>query len=141
VAGAHVLATSDIYDPNETSDAAVDFGFLSKADGTQELQNLTIANGAAGSPNIDWFRWTPSEAGPFNALEATTVGGDLELHLFVLDGNTPVEVASDVTPGKPLKGLSIAVSAGVPVLVEAKGRNSSLGHWDQGTYFLDVSLT
>jgi hypothetical protein len=138
--GTHVLSTSDIYDPNETSDRAVDFGRLAKADGTQELQNLTIAN-EGNLPNIDWFRWTPSESGTFTAVETTTLGGDLELHLFVLQGNTPVEVARDVSTGRPVKTLSIAVNAGVPVLVEAKGRNSSLGHWDQGTYTLDVTLT
>jgi hypothetical protein len=107
--------------------------------GTPEaLQNMTIAS--TGAPDYDWYRWEPAQSGTFNVAMVITQGGDLELHLFTLLGNTLVEVANSTAPGQVSRFLSIGANAGQPMLVEVKGRNASFGHWDTGTYSLLVGM-
>ena len=96
---------------------------------------------ATGQNDYDWFRFTPVQAGTFAATESTLTGGNLELHLFTLFGNTLVELASSVAPGVASQTLTAAVAAGQPILVEVKGENSSFGVQDSGTYQWIVSLT
>jgi hypothetical protein len=138
-AGSTVVATGDGNESNQTSDAAQDFGPL--VPGTSQVllkQDITATN--TGGLDYDWFRWEPASNGTFTVSMATTSGGDLELHLFTLLGNSLVEVAKSTAPGQPFKLLTIGANAGQPMLVEVKGRNSSFGHWDGGTYELAVGM-
>jgi hypothetical protein len=125
---------------NRTSDTAEDFGALD-AGTTLALANQDIARLTTGQNDYDWFRFAPAQAGVFTATETTLTGGNLELHLFTLFGNTLVELASSVAPGVAAQTLTAAVAAGQPMLAEVKGENSSFGVQDSGTYQLDVSLT
>ncbi len=126
--------------PNQTSDTAEDLGTLTV--GTPvSISGEDITRLPDGRNDYNWFRFTPATAGLFSATETTSVGGNLELHLFTLVGNTLVQLANVVTPGVSAQTLSLAVGAGQPILVEIKGENSSFGLQDAGVYQLDVSLT
>ncbi|HXG10608.1 MAG TPA: S8 family serine peptidase [Gemmataceae bacterium] len=131
--------TGDAFEPNDTSDRAAVMGVLS---GTQTLQNLSIRNHPNGLPDYDWFRWT---AGTSGAVTVTVTEGiplsDLELFLFTLQGNTLVLLASNTTPNANTRSVSATVAAGQVLLVEVKGRNSSLGVMDQDTYELEIGLS
>jgi hypothetical protein len=130
----------DSFESNDTSDKATNFGILAKG-GTFDLESLTIAKHADGLPDYDWYRWTAAEAGTVSVKETVTRGGDLELHLFTLAGNTLVELGSSTAAGLHTRTLGAVVSAGQVILVEVKGRNSAPGVMDQGSYALDVELT
>ncbi len=129
----------DVYDPNDTSDTAHDFGTM-PANTNQDYQNLTIANEPSGLPNYDWFRWAPATGGTWSANLKVTQGGPLlELHLFTLQGVTLVELAH-TQAGAAGATLTAVVSAGQPILVEVKGVEVSLGVMTQGVYELKVGL-
>jgi photosystem II stability/assembly factor-like uncharacterized protein len=131
-------AAGDRFEPNDTSDTATNFGGLS---GAQSYTGLSILTHASGALDYDWYRWTALTSGTFSAAEKDTAGGDLELHLFTLSGNTLVELAKDVTPGLVTRGVAAAVAAGQTILVEVKGRETSYGVTAQGTYDLSVNLS
>ena len=57
-----------------------------------------------------------------------------------LHGNTLVNLVNTVGQGIGSQGSSFAVPAGLPILVEVKGLNSSFGVQDQGTYQLRLVL-
>ena len=131
--------TGDIYEPNDTSDTAYNFGTYQ--DNTiQDYQGLTIANHANGASDYDWYRWSAGSAGTFTATMSVTQGGPLlEMHLFTLQGNTLVELAN-TRAGAAGATLSTVVSAGQPILVEVKGVEISQGVKTQGTYELKLHL-
>ena len=129
-------------EPNQTSDAATDFGTL----GAGAAQGTTVTGEGivplpAGQNDYDWYRWTAGQAGTFTATEMTTAGGNLELHLFTLQGNTLVELARSTAAGVSSQALSAAVAAGDTILVEVKGQNASFGVMTQGVYNLSATLT
>jgi photosystem II stability/assembly factor-like uncharacterized protein len=126
-------------EPDNTSDAATDFGRLI-AGQTTTVTNEGIAPLPDGRNDYDWFRWELGQAGTFSATETTTALGNLEIHLFTLQGNTLVELANNTTPGVRSVTLSTAVSAGQVIFVEIKGHNSAPGVMDQGAYNLTASV-
>jgi hypothetical protein len=128
----------DRFDPNSTSDKATNLGTL--APGATSVNDLTIGD-INGLPNYDWFRWSAGSAGTVTASITRKAGGDLELHLFTIDSNnTLIELASDTTPRTATHTVSAAFSAGQVILVEIKGRETSLGVWGQGSYDLTMTL-
>jgi hypothetical protein len=139
-----LLSQSDVFEPNETSDKAHNFGTLNPTPATL-LTNLTIFKHTNGLPDYDWFRWRIGASGTFAVgINVQAATGALELHLFTLTAsNTLVElgrVASPTNVATFSGALATAVHAGEPILVEVKGVNSSPGVQDQGVYSLDVAL-
>ncbi len=128
--------TGDNYESNETSDQAADRGILGA---TQSYTGLTLARKADGLYDYDWYRWTAGASGTVT-VQITQTGGDMELRLFTLAGNSLVELGSNTAPGQATRSVSAAVAAGAPILVQVKGRNSSLGVMDQGSYTMNVTL-
>jgi hypothetical protein len=127
---------SDVFEVNETSDAATDLG---RIQGPQTYMDLTIARHPNGLFDYDWFRWTAGFAGQFTATIAGTPG--LELKLFTLDGITLVPLSSNSIPGLDPKSVGASVAAGQVLLVEVKGINTSFGVMEQGGYTLNVNLS
>ena len=125
---------------NQTSDTALNLGPLSTGQTT-----ITTGQGIGPLPDgrndYDWYRWEIADAGTFTTTEQTTAGSNLELHLFTLQGNTLVQLASAITHGVASSTLATAVAAGQVVLVEVKGENTSFGIMTQGIYNLSASLT
>ena len=80
------------------------------------------------------------QAGTFTATVATTAGGNLELHLFTVQGNTLVDLGDSVAAPGATRALSAAVAAGQTILVEVKGHETTYGIMDQGTYSLTLTL-
>ena len=132
------LYPDDRFEPNETSDRATQFGVL--AAGTTTYANLTVNIHANGLPDYDWYRWTAGQAGTFTATETNTQGGNLELHLFTLQGNTLVDLADSLGRGTTPQTLSTSLSDGQVIFVEIKGNNDSLGHKTQAEYGMTVTL-
>ena len=128
----------DRFEPNETSDRATQFGVL--AAGTTSYANLTINIHANGLPDYDWYRWTAGQAGTFTATETNTQGGNLELHLFTLQGNTLVDLA-DSLGGTTPQSLSTSLADGQVIFVEIKGNNTSFGRKTQAEYGMAVTLS
>ena len=82
------------------------------------------------------------QAGTFTATEQTTVGGNLELHLFTLQGNTLVRTGQQHRrAGVTSQALATAVAAGQTILVEVKGQNACVRQMTQGVYNLTATLT
>ena len=129
------LSTSDIYDPNQTSDQASNLGTPVKGL-IYSLENLTIQNTPQGLPNYDWFKFTMPTSGNFYVTTNTTAGGPLETHLFTLVGATLTEVTNSTSNGTLLMG----VTAGQTAFIEVKGENTGPSTKTTGTYNLDVSL-
>lgn len=128
----------DRFEPNESSDQPSAFGPLT---GTQSYANLSIGQHTDGLPDYDWFHWTAGTAGLFLAsIDVGAGSGGLELWLFTVSGNTLVRLGQSSATGDETANVSAFVSAGQTILVEVKGRNSSLGVIDQGTFDLTVSL-
>jgi Domain of unknown function (DUF4214)/Beta-propeller repeat len=134
--GATVVSTSDIYSPNNnSSDTAHDFGSLAEGP-ILEYDNLVIGRTPVTNlPEYEWFKWEASTAGTFYATLTTSSGGPLEMHLFEVQNGSLTEL-SNTTGGT----LSAALAQGQTIYVEVKGSNPSLGVYDTGDYFLDVSL-
>jgi uncharacterized repeat protein (TIGR01451 family) len=131
--------SGDIYDPNETSDKAYNFGTISTGTNFALNTNLPISNSKQGLPEYDWFRWTAGSAGTFTATE-TLVSGDLEMHLFTLRGNTLVELANSTAPGANTRTLARKLAAGQVIFVEIKGINTGPGVFTTGVYDLSVAF-
>ena len=135
-----IVFPEDIFEPNDTSDKAAQLGPLS---GQQIFENLTIAKHADGLPDYDWYRWSAATAGTFTVNIDVTQGGNLELHLWTLVGNTLVQLGQ-VTQSSAAPAtltLSAGFAAGQAILVEVKGHNSSSGVQDQGAYKMTVQLS
>jgi hypothetical protein len=129
----------DIYDPNQTSDTAYNFGALTPGVTFKLNSNLPISVTRQGLPEYDWYRWTAPSAGTFTATE-TLVSGDLEMHLFTLRGNTLVEVANSIARGASSRTLAARLAAGQVIFVEIKGINTGTGAVSQGVYDLSVAF-
>lgn len=133
--------TADAAEPNESADAASNLGVMYV--GTdQSFSNLTIAKKPDGLDDFDWYRWLIAEPGTFKVqIDIASGSGDLELHVFVLNGRTLQEIGSSTNPGVLTRSFTFAVGAGQYIFAEVKGRNSSVGVLDQGTYTLSDSLS
>jgi hypothetical protein len=132
-----VVSTSDIYEPNNTSDTATNFGQIGLTN-ILEYQGLQIANTAAGLPDYDWYKWQVQNTGWFTAVSRLTAGSNLEIHLFTLDANNTLVDLADNTSGATTERVWTAVTAGEQIYVEVKGKNIALGTFGTGTYTLDV---
>ena len=132
------LFADDRFEPNDTSDRATQFGVL--AAGTTTYDDLTVNFHANGLPDYDWYRWSAGQAGTFTATETTTQGGNLEMHLFTLQGNTLVDLADSLASGTTPQTLSTSLTEGQVIFVEIKGNNDSFGHKTQAAYSLAVTL-
>jgi hypothetical protein len=131
--------SGDIYDPNETSDKAYNFGTIARGTNFALNPNLPISNTKQGLPEYDWFRWTAGSAGTFTATE-TIVSGDLEMHLFTLRGSTLVEVSNSTARGASTRTLAARLAAGQVIFVEIKGINIGPSAFTQGVYDLSVAF-
>jgi hypothetical protein len=144
--------TSTVFQQNQTSDTAFDFGTLATGS-TQNLssvagQQLQIITQPNGLPDYNWWRWEAGGSGTFTATITTTAAvsgqttpGFLELHLFTLDStNTLIDLGVDQSLSDT-HTLSTQLTAGQVILVEVKGQNLSLGVQDQGVYSMNVQLS
>ena len=127
--------------PNNTSDTAIDAGTLSSGN-TASISN-SIGILPDGRNNYTWYRWQAAEAGTFTATETTTTAdiGNLETHLFTLEGNTLVELARAITAGVGSQTLSESLASGQAIFVEIKGQDGTFGLMGSGFYNLEVSFT
>src|SRR5262249_3408697 len=130
---------SDIFERNNTSDTATNFGPLYVND-PDTLNNLVIADTPEGLPDYDWFRWTMNSGGTITAIDSI-MSGDTEMHLFVLQKGQLNELTNSTTPGQATRELQVQVAAGDVILVEVKGVNTSFGQKSQGVYKLQVGLS
>jgi hypothetical protein len=128
---------ADVFEPNDTSDTATNFGVLGPG-GTIMLNNLTIANHPDGLPDYDWFRVTLGGSGTFIANMIVTAGGPLEAHLWMLDSSGFIDEMSMGTGGSvTLPGI---FAPGTVVFVEVKGVPTGPSTFTQGAYNLTMQL-
>ena len=127
--------------PNLTSDTATNLGPLSI--GSTGSTSGSIGVLPDGQNDYAWFRWEATQAGTFTATETTTTAtiGNLEMHLFTLQGNTLVELASSAAAGASAQALGESLAAYQNIFVEIKGQNGSFGVMGEGVYTLAVALT
>ncbi len=121
----------DVYEDNDTSAEATNRAVLGV--GTQNYLQLTI-NRKNGLPDYDWFRWTAGLSGVATVTTTTTSGGNIELSLWRLDGNTLVELSRDARLSVANRAVQAVVTVGQTILVQVKGANTSLGVMDQAVY-------
>ena len=126
-------------EPNQTSDTATNFGTLAVGQTEGASESIGVLPDARN--DYDWYRWTMAQAGTFTATETTTTGGNLQLHLFTLQGNTLVELSESTVVGVASQSLAAAVAADQTILVEIKGQNNVFNHLGAGLYTLGVTLT
>ncbi len=126
-------------EPNQTSDTATNFGALSVGQTESTGESIGVLPDARN--DYDWFRWSAAQAGTFTATETTTSGGNLELHLFTLQGNTLVELAQSTAVGVASQSLSVSLAANQVIFAEIKGQNDFYGDMTGGLYTLGVTLT
>jgi hypothetical protein len=143
--GAPTIVTfgSDIFEPNETSDTAFNFGSVSTGS-MITLNNLTIADHPDGLQDYDWFKVTAFTAGTFTARMTVTQSGPLELHLWVQNPSTGAitEVSqATVSAGGGTVTLATPLLAGQGAFVEAKGSPSGPDTMSQGEYNLQMLYT
>jgi len=95
-----------------------------------------------GRPGTDFGSTVTSPTPGLAASINVTQGGNLELHLFTLSGNTLVALGSATqTAAAPATiSVSAGVAAGQAILVEIKGLNSSPRVQDSGDYNLVAKL-
>jgi hypothetical protein len=119
------------FNPNQTNQ-----GF-----GTNSFQYLAVPSHNAWNnlPNYDWYTWTATKTS--NVTVTLQVLGDVELHVFTVDStNTLIEVGKDMGLGRgPSRSLTFGVTAGEPIYVEVKGRNSALGYHEPGVYDMTIA--
>jgi len=128
--------SGDVYENNDTSAEATLRGSLLA---TQTYNGLTI-NVKDGLPDYDWFRWTAGATGTMTVTTTTTAGGDIELTLWRLDGNTLVPLSADTRTGVSVRSVGAAVTVGQTYLVQIKGSNPSPGVMHQASYNLSAVI-
>lgn len=132
----------DVFESNENSNTPTDFGIMTA--GPQVFDNLTVNKHANGIYDFDWYRWTIGQDGTFTGtitLEPVTGSGNLELHLFTINGQTLTEIArTQTSAGNQSVSLNTTVTAGELMFVEVKGVNSVFSRKDQSPYKLSVDL-
>ena len=83
------------------------------------------------------------QAGTVSATETTTTPGtptgNLELHLFTLQGGYLVDLGDSTAPGMAAHGFRVP-GCGAQVLVEVKGHETVYGIMDQASYNLTVNV-
>jgi hypothetical protein len=137
--GGNQSFNQDLWEPNETSDAAFHFGTLNV--GTPpRYTNLSIGTTPEGLPDYDWFSWTMAANGTFSVSQTVTAGGALELSLFAEEGGFLVPLGATTVSALQTGTLRAAVAAGTVVYVQVKGANTSPGVFTKGAYALVVGL-
>ena len=88
------------------------------------------------------LRDSAATTGLFTATINVTSGGDLELHVFTLVGNTLVQLGqtTQTVRGAATLSVSVGAAAGSALFVEVKGLNSAPRVQDQGQYNMIVKL-
>src|SRR5579871_65570 len=127
----------DMFDPNNTSDQATQFGILNA--GSTTYANLSIGDKPPSFlPDNDWYEWTAGQSGTFTAsiTYSSFDGGDLHLRVFTLDSqNHLIQLGSSRMIGVTSQSVSVPVTAGEPLLVWIYGFNHS-----EATYQMTISL-
>jgi photosystem II stability/assembly factor-like uncharacterized protein len=127
---------ADRFEPNDSSDRATNFGILPA--GVEIFNNLSIIDHANGLPDVDWYRWTTSQAGTFGAqiTYVPLVGTDLHMRLFMLDASGVLhQIASSRNIGATLQSFAVRVTAGETLLLWVYGFNHT-----QAGYNMAVDL-
>ncbi len=141
-----ILAQSDVFEPNETSDMAHDFHTLPPGV-LEALLNLTVATHSNGLPDYDWFRWSAGGSGTLSVTFSTKVtSAPLEVRLFTVDANnTLVELGSTTSSGNTISQgsntMTVVVAKHEPILIEVKGMNVAPGVFGNGTYNVELGIT
>ncbi len=133
--------SQDIHNLNNTEDTAFNLGTLAK--GQVNAQTYTALNVGYTSSNVaeqNWFKLVPAASGTLTVTINTTSGGNLELHLYDMQGNNFTEIANSTSPGRT-HSVSVAVEAGTTYWINVHGFQTIPGIPDQGTYDLITSLT
>jgi hypothetical protein len=134
---ARVRLAPDMFDPNNSSDQATDFGIL--AAGTTTYANLSIADKPPNFlPDNDWYQWIADQNGTFMVSIAykSFDGGDLHLRVFTLDSqNHLIQLGSSRMIGVTSQSVQVSVTAGEPLLVWVYGFNHS-----EATFQMTVTL-
>jgi hypothetical protein len=130
----------DVFEPNDTSDTATDFGALTQS--ILDFPDLTINIHANGLPDYDWYKWNVAQDGTFTAnitfqSLALPAGGDLELRVYNLDptNNTLHLLAAGLSRTSVVQQVQVAVTAGEEIFVEVDGFRHKIAKYD-----LSVSL-
>jgi hypothetical protein len=129
----------DVFEFNDTSDRATNFGVLLA--GTNTFAGLTVGRHLnSGLPDYDWYRFTIGQAGVFStSINDTSL--DLELHLFTIGANnTLIELGSVTQLGLSTRSLATLVHANQTIFVEVKGEPLAPGLFAQGVYDLTYTL-
>jgi hypothetical protein len=130
---------ADQFEPNDTSDTAWDFGTLSGRQTVTSL-SLTPAANPDGFPDYDWWKWTAGSDGKVTFVSTVTQGGNQEVSLWELQGNTLVQLADDTTLGVAVHTVSASVTQGEVILVEVKGAELMAGEMDTSQYQFTITL-
>jgi hypothetical protein len=124
----------DVFEPNDTSDVATDFGLLGT--GVEELLALQIATHANRLEDQDWYRWTAEQNGTFTVAMQYQSAGDLNFRVFALGpNNTLMDVADGVSTGTGLQVVNVPVTFGEQLYVWVYGYKHAVG-----SYNLEVGI-
>lgn len=129
---------ADGLENNDSSDSATALGVLN---GPVALGGLTIAPGAYGLQDRDWFSVVAGATGAFTVdLRGEEGGKTLEAQLYVAQGGflTPIAMAA-FTPQQPAS-LTCVAALGSTLYVEVRGASSGLGSAQRGAYGLAMRI-
>jgi hypothetical protein len=124
--GVHV---GDVFEPNDTSDRATDFGLLTG--GVQTFLSLQLAPHDNGLPDVDWYRWTAARSGTFTVALQYQSLGDFDVRVFTMGpNNTLMELGAGLSTGTGIQVVSVPVTFGEPLYVWVYGYKHAIGSYN-----------
>ena len=126
------VTTSNQFSPNNSSDAATDFGALTST--TISFNNLTIYLEPNGLYSQAWFKVSASLTGTLNVdmTNIAAVGnGGLQLRVFVLNSDGSLtDIGDSLTVNALTQTVSVGATQGQEYYVWVEGLNYSTGFYD-----------
>jgi hypothetical protein len=133
----------DRFEPNQTSDAAIDFG-KQEVDSFTIITDLSIVNTATGLPDYDWFRWSAGGSGLVTVeMEPQRGGTPLEMKVFTLDNGIFLRQlgSSSLSSSTATQRIMTNILAGQVILVSIKGQPLGAGKFGQAEYDLKLEIS
>ena len=126
----------DIFELNETSDRATNFGVYK---GNTTIKNLSIAAHANLLPDYDWYSFVAGESGTFTATIAYVASGagDLNMRIYAVDANnTLIQLGAGLNLHTTFQQAFVAgVPAGMRLYVWVYGFNFA-----QASYEMNLKI-
>jgi extracellular elastinolytic metalloproteinase len=128
-------SNDNLYEPNQTSNAAFDMGAVT---GLNTLEDLQIKQPVPGkAQDRDWFKFTPTKAGVLTlTAEVGASTGDLDVRLYRSVNGSPSNL-TEIGVGQGTKRsvgtnevITVAVGAGITYYFNVGGFNGGWGNYN-----------